>query len=134
MMVWSRLKAMLGLSSARDVGADEVGSDSAGGTAECTGGAGGSGGVDGDGRPMIPCEEVLEKLYEYLDGELELVESEEMARHFEMCANCYPALAFEKSFLEALERTQRGTATPEPLRAKVLEALRKEGFTPSGTG
>ncbi len=83
---------------------------------------------------MIPCEEAMEKLYEYLDGELPDLEADEVARHFEICVNCYPQLAFEKAFLDALHQAREGTRAPEPLRGRVLELLEQEGFTPSTGG
>lgn len=83
------------------------------------------------GPPMIECHEAMEKLFEFLDRELDPEEHEEVARHFEVCARCYPALTFERSFREALLRSQEGEATPPELRSKVIQALQKEGFVPS---
>jgi anti-sigma factor (TIGR02949 family) len=81
--------------------------------------------------PMIECHEAMEKLFEFLDRELAPGEHEEVARHFEVCARCYPALTFERSFREALLRSQEGEATPPELRSKVIQVLQQEGFVPS---
>ncbi len=92
----------------------------------------GQGGSPAAGSPpMIECHEALEKLFEFLDRELEPGEHEQVAKHFEVCARCYPHLVFEQSFRDALNRAREGEATPPEARGKVMEALRKEGFVPS---
>jgi len=119
-MVFDWLKRMMGFSSGAN------GSDGP------VGGPGGATGAPSEAPGMLACHEALERLYEYLDGELEEGEAASVAHHFEICAACYPKLTFEQSFLDALERARAGTETPEPLKNRVLEALEKEGFIPSG--
>lgn len=96
------------------------------------------GGADGGDAPdaggdsgMISCDEALERLFEYLDGELEGRTEEEVARHFEVCQRCYPRLAFEESFREAVHRVNRGEAAPDAVRRKVMEILQEEGLDSS---
>ena len=109
--MFDRLKRLLGLGGAGD-------------------GASTTGNAGGDVR-MIECHEAMERLFEFLDRELDPGEHEEVAHHFEVCARCYPALTFEQSFREALRRAQGGEDTRSDLRTKVIEALQQEGFTPS---
>ena len=47
-------------------------------------GANGHGG-GGDGPAIPSCEEALERLYEFLDGELDDLTSEQVEAHFEVC-------------------------------------------------
>lgn len=88
------------------------------------GGPGGPG--DGNGHDMASCEEALARVHEFLDGELDDVPRESVAEHFRICTRCYPHLAMERSFREALRRTLRGQEAPAALRARVLDLLERE--------
>jgi len=93
---------------------------------------GGNGRGAGDGEPpMISCDEALERLFEYLDGELEDETSEKVAQHFEVCRRCYPRLNFEKAFRRAMERVREGEKAPAAVRDRVIELLREEGLDAS---
>ena len=83
------------------------------------------------GADTITCMEALEKLYEYLDGELEGVSAEQVSKHLEVCKNCFPHLQLEKSFREAVHRVQKGEVCPEEVKQRVMDSLMAEGFTPS---
>jgi anti-sigma factor (TIGR02949 family) len=70
---------------------------------------------------MALCRDVIEQLWDYLDGELPPERVEEFAAHLAECARCYPQYRFEFAFLEALAR-QRGEL-PRPPQA-LVEQLR----------
>jgi anti-sigma factor (TIGR02949 family) len=106
-----RLKRLLGAAEARR---EEAGEPTA-----CT------------GTDAITCMEALEKLYEYLDGELEGVSGEQVSRHLEICKCCFPHLQLEKSFREAVLRVQTGEVCPEEVKQRVMDSLMAEGFTSS---
>ena len=72
---------------------------------------------------MISCEEALEGLYEYLDGELVGAAHDRVKAHFDICARCYPKLRLEESFRLAVQRAARGQTAPPDLRRKLLAAL-----------
>ena len=92
--------------------------------ASLTGGGNGSRSYEG----MISCDEALERLFEYLDGELTDASSEEVERHAEVCKVCYPRLQFERHFLDALHAAeQRGGASRE-LKDRILRVLAEEGL------
>lgn len=76
------------------------------------------------------CREAMDRLFEYLDGELDGATEAEIAEHFRVCTNCYPALAFEESFREALLKVRPGQPAPQSVRDRVLEVLQGEGFEP----
>lgn len=84
----------------------------------------GSGGDPG----MISCQEALDRLFEYLDGELEGFTREQVAHHFEVCRRCYPRLQFERAFLEAVRRAERGEEAPPHLRERILGFMEEEGL------
>lgn len=81
------------------------------------------GGSPGGDDEMIPCEEALRLVHEYLDGELEDVPRSQVKRHFEACGRCYPHLKFETSYREAVRRAAAGERAPAELRAKVSRLL-----------
>lgn len=89
-----------------------------------------SGGMEGAGHGTDPCHincaEALEKLYEYLDGELESATEKEVQHHFSVCKKCYPHLRFEERFLHLLHETGEGETAPPRLRDQVLELLAAE--------
>lgn len=85
---------------------------------------------DGAGPDPLSCEEALERLFAYLDGELEEAQRERVAEHFEVCRRCYPRLEFERSFMEAVRRVRGGDGASAALKSRVLEALRDEGLDP----
>lgn len=78
------------------------------------------------GPPMMSCEEALERLFEYLDGELEATDTARIEQHLELCKACYPRAQFERQFLEALERVKKKGPVPESVQARVLAALEQD--------
>ena len=104
-----------------------------------TGGNGGTAGSepslpDGPGRPSagcadakeIPCSEAAERVYEYLDGELEPELAREVRCHVEQCKRCYPMYNWEQMFLDFVrESADRAEENPE-LRQKVEALLDRE--------
>jgi anti-sigma factor (TIGR02949 family) len=70
----------------------------------------------------IDCGEVMEQLYEYLDGELDAERVERIRAHLEVCKRCYPRYAFEKAFLRFLAENGRAE-TPPRLRRAVFQAI-----------
>jgi len=88
-------------------------------------------GVTGDGDELpapapITCMEALERVQEYLDGELDRVSHEEVAHHFHICKKCYPHLRLEEQFREMLRRSQDEVGCPDRVRARVLALLSAE--------
>ena len=79
------------------------------------------------GRPMMNCEQVLERLFDYLDGELEGASHEQVKAHLEVCKQCYPRAEFEKAFLDALHRVESGETCPEAVRESLLAAIQQGG-------
>lgn len=73
--------------------------------------------------PMVPCEEALARMYEFMDGELDEVAREEVAAHFEVCARCYPHLRFEERFRARVHEAAHRPEVPDGLRDRVLEIL-----------
>lgn len=86
---------------------------------------------------MLPCRQVIAKLWDYLDGELSPDEMAGVADHLAMCGRCYPLYRFEFSFLEAIARQRDALArVPADWRRQVkavLTAVRDVGDGPEPT-
>jgi anti-sigma factor (TIGR02949 family) len=77
---------------------------------------------------MLDCDDVMHRLWEYLDGELSPDRMTAMRRHLELCRNCHPHEAYERAFLDAVSRARREHPDLPGLRGRVLERLRDAGF------
>jgi mycothiol system anti-sigma-R factor len=96
-------------------------------------------GPEGDGVPdaamasdvpepaagFVGCDETIERLYFYLDGELTEQRRVEIARHLDLCGPCVGAYGFEAE-LRKLVASRCHDRVPDALRARVAEALRQE--------
>jgi anti-sigma factor (TIGR02949 family) len=76
------------------------------------------------------CAAVLQRLWEFLDGELGPEDTAAFHAHLALCTSCYPQYNFEKTFLDALAACQCEKCAPFELRSKVVSALKSAGFTP----
>lgn len=77
----------------------------------------------------LTCHEAVERIFEWLDGELDPPLADQVGEHLRVCARCYPRLAFETSFREALDRMPQPDGVSGELEDRILESLRAEGFT-----
>lgn len=72
------------------------------------------------------CRQALQRVYEYLDGELPPADAARIKEHFERCQACYPVLRYCKSFQDALERAAGcQCCAPEELKTRIQELLRE---------
>lgn len=71
----------------------------------------------------MQCEEVLNRLWEYLDQELGLEETQRVRVHLSICAGCYPAYCCDRAFLRLLSRQRRAAAAPATLVTSVRTSL-----------
>jgi len=67
----------------------------------------------------MECEEVLIRLWEYLDDELGLEEARAVRAHIQGCRGCYPAYCRDRAFLHLLgrQRARCSSAPPRLLRS-----------------
>ncbi len=82
----------------------------------------------------IDCRTAVQRLWDYLDHELDDARMAEVAVHVERCAACSEHFQFARTFLSALSSSQRdvaGADAPDAasLRSRVVEALQREGFS-----
>lgn len=72
---------------------------------------------------MVSCREVIEELWDYLDGELPTERMEDLAAHLAECARCYPQYRFEFAFLEAVARQRDRLPGPPQALVQRLRLL-----------
>lgn len=72
----------------------------------------------------ISCEEALQRLFAYLDRELDAHAHHEVEDHISRCRSCFSRVEFEKRLKERLREAGRGE-TPEQLQARIGQLLRK---------
>jgi len=68
------------------------------------------------GGGEISCREALDRVYEYLDGELGPEWTERVDRHIEVCRRCWPRFDLERRFIRHIR--ERGFV---PARSRRLE-------------
>jgi mycothiol system anti-sigma-R factor len=76
----------------------------------------------GDGAD---CNETIERLYTYLDGELTVEKREVIHRHLEECSSCFQAVGFERE-LRIVIATRCTDRVPEELKERIKSALKAE--------
>ena len=74
---------------------------------------------------FVGCDETIERLYVYLDGELTEQRRLEIARHLDMCGPCVGAYGFESELRRVIANRCKDHV-PDALIERVAEALRDE--------
>jgi anti-sigma factor (TIGR02949 family) len=71
------------------------------------------------------CEQVFQRLDDYLDRELTPQEIELIREHLEICAWCAGAYAFQAGILDELRNKLQRVPVPSQLRSRVMDALQR---------
>lgn len=74
---------------------------------------------------VITCREVIELLWEYIDGELTEERMTTIRAHLVVCERCFPHYDFQKAFIEFVRRHGAEDAPPG-LRRKVFQMILEE--------
>jgi len=82
---------------------------------------GGPSGVAG----FVNCDETIERLYYYLDGELTEERRTEIARHLDMCGPCVDVFGFEAELRKVIANRCKDHV-PDALLDRVARALEDE--------
>lgn len=70
------------------------------------------------------CEECERLIWQYLDGELDGVSSEDLQRHLGACRDCYTHAEFERQVKELVRRSCGSEQAPTELRERLSRLLR----------
>jgi mycothiol system anti-sigma-R factor len=74
---------------------------------------------------FVGCDETIERLYSYLDGELTEVRRVEIARHLDLCGPCVGAYGFETELRKVIAMRCKDRV-PDALIKRVADALQNE--------
>jgi mycothiol system anti-sigma-R factor len=70
------------------------------------------------------CREAVEKLWQYLDRELDGESSTQLQDHLQECRECFSKAEFERALRELLRRSCAGEQAPPELRERLSRLLR----------
>ena len=73
----------------------------------------------------VSCSEVLERVYSYLDGEIDLVTHEQVKVHLEECGPCLREYGLEEAVKRLVAKHCGCDPVPSELRTKVLVRIRQ---------
>jgi mycothiol system anti-sigma-R factor len=74
----------------------------------------------------LSCAEVIERIYEFLDGELTAAVEVRIRAHLAACRRCYPQFQHERVFLRFLEKRAQIEKAPPALRRRILQKIMTE--------
>jgi len=77
------------------------------------------------GSDGADCGETIERLYQFIDGELTEERRVQIQVHLEGCSSCYQAVDFERE-LRIVVANRCRDRVPEDLRVRIKQALIKE--------
>lgn len=81
--------------------------------------------MSSDTMEMIPCGEVMARLWEYIDGELSERSEAEVQKHLDLCQRCFPHYDFQRAYVEFMRQLAR-RSTPSGLRRRIFRQLLAE--------
>jgi len=76
------------------------------------------------GATEMDCEETLEKLWQYLDRELDRDAAGKLERHLQECRECFSRAEFERRLQALVRRSCTGEQAPPELRERLRRLLR----------
>ncbi len=71
---------------------------------------------------MYNCSECMERLYPFLDRELDSTERDEVRQHLNRCRGCSVRFRFEGNVLRYVGEIARSTHCPPEARKRILRA------------
>ena len=82
------------------------------------------------GRPHeTPCDEVLARLYDFLDSELDTASSQQIQQHLEECAPCLAQAALDRMVKTLVARSCCSEPAPEQVRLRVVQRISEVRIT-----
>jgi len=79
----------------------------------------------------LDCRAAVDRLYDYLDGELSAVDADRVRAHLETCGHCFRFFDFEAAFLRFLEARRRAEHAPAELRRRILDQMLSDEEPPA---
>lgn len=78
---------------------------------------------------MYSCEECEERLYPFLDRELDAGEQLLVREHLSRCRPCLNRFRFEGNVVRSIGEVARSVGCPQEARLRILRACGKEALT-----
>ncbi|MDA8323411.1 MAG: mycothiol system anti-sigma-R factor [Actinomycetota bacterium] len=76
------------------------------------------------GRPhAVPCSEVLDRVYSYLDGEMDQASYAQVKVHLEECGPCLREYGLEEAVKRLVHKHCGHEEAPQELKRKVLDRI-----------
>ena len=73
----------------------------------------------------VPCTEVLDRVYSYLDGELEAMDYAKIREHLDECGPCLREYGLEEAVKRVVQKHCGSDAEPAGIRGEVLARIRQ---------
>jgi len=73
----------------------------------------------------IDCGAVMERLWAFLDGELEPGDHDQVREHLHMCERCFPRYDFQRAYFRMMWRLASEPLSPH-VRRRVFQELLNE--------
>ena len=77
------------------------------------------------GAELLPCDQVIAQLWEYIDGEISPERAGLIRAHLDACSHCDPQHDYQRAFLGFL-RLHTRSPIPASLRQRVFQGLLQE--------
>ncbi|MDQ7818955.1 MAG: mycothiol system anti-sigma-R factor [Armatimonadota bacterium] len=71
----------------------------------------------------LDCEQVLQMVWQYLDGEVDEARYLEIRSHIQACSGCGPRYEFQRRLRELIERKCREGPAPPELKRRLFRLL-----------
>lgn len=69
------------------------------------------------------CQECLDHMWQYIDGELDLVSTGELQRHLDQCRECFTEAELERRLKDMMRRACGCEQAPARLRDRLTKIL-----------
>ena len=69
------------------------------------------------------CQECLDHMWQYIDGELDVASTDELQRHLVQCRECFSHAEFERRLKEMMRRACGDEQAPAHLRDRLTQIL-----------
>ena len=76
-----------------------------------------------DDASLDDCEHVLERVYEFLDNEIDAASGDAIRHHLALCEPCLERFDVEEAVKSLVHRCCGGEVAPSHLRAKIVTQL-----------
>jgi mycothiol system anti-sigma-R factor len=72
---------------------------------------------------QFDCDDLLERLWAYMDGEVDSAACDDLRAHIERCLPCRQHAEFERRLREIIQYKCRGERAPEALRFELVRMI-----------